>query len=146
MRKLTTQITSRVNQISLGTLTDSKSHEIITPLNRLVPYAAASEDFEVILKNEKLLTEKLPIEMNGFNSHLNMKKAVKIGGESGHIDSFYTDFTIKHPMLLSFPSEVIWLGIEKGVDRFKDSFDWTAKRSDLGIDPNNIGSYSDAYV
>lgn len=145
MRKLETQILSKVNNIHLGTLTDSLSHEVITPLNRLVPYAAASEDFEVLLKNEKLLGEKLPIEMNGFNSHLNMKKAVKIGGESGHSDSFYTDFTIKHPVLMSFPSEVIWLGVDKGVDRFKDSFDWTAKRSDLGIDPNNIGTYSDAY-
>ena len=120
--------------------------KIITPLNRLVPYAAASEDFEVLLKNEKLLGDKLPIEMNGFNSHLNMKKAVKIGGESGHSDTFYTDFTIKHPVLMSFPSEVIWLGVDKGVDRFKDSFDWTAKKSNFAeFDPTTVGNYSDTY-
>jgi len=145
MRKLITQVSSRINQITLGNLTDSKSNEIITPLNFLIPYAAASEDFEIILKREKLLSEKQPIEMNGFNSHLNMKKAIKIGGEIGQIDSFYTDFTIRHPILLSYPSEVIWLGIQKGVDRFKDSFDWVAKRSDLGIDLGVYKAYSDAY-
>lgn len=145
MRKLLTQVKSKINSVLLGDVTDTQSHEIITPLNSLVPYAAASEDFEIILKNEKLLLNKQPIEMNGFNAHLNMKKAVKIGSNTDLTDSFYTDFTIKHPILLSFPSEVIWLGIEKGVTRFKDSFIWTAKRSDLGIDPSLIGAYADTF-
>lgn len=145
MRKLLTKVSSKINQIAIGTVNDTKTNEIITPLNCLVPYAAASEDFEIILRNEKLLGDKQPIEMNGFNSHLNMKKAVKIGGESGRIDSFYSDFTLNHPVLMSYPSEVIWLGIEKGVTRFKNSFDWVAKRSDLGIDPSRIADYSNIF-
>lgn len=143
MRQISTQISSRLNKIGLGTITEIPSQETIAPLNSLIPYAAKSEDFEVILKNEKLLSEKQPVEMNGFNSHVNMKKAIKIGGEAGNIDSIYTNFTIKHPLLLSFPSEVIWLGI--GVDEFKDSFDWAAKKSDLGIDPKAIEDYSSSY-
>ena len=144
MRKLLTQISSKINRISLGEITDITTKESLIPLNRLVPFAAKSEDFEVILRNTRLLPAKHPIEMNGFNSHLNMKKAVSVGGEMKNSESFYLNFTRDHPILLSFPSEVIWLGSEDGIKGFKDSFKWTAKRSDLGIDPQSIDNYSDA--
>lgn len=143
MRKLLTKVSSKVNRVALGEVTDTKSKESI-PLNCLVPFAAASEDFEIILKNNQLLPNNLPIEMNGFNSHLNMKKAVSIGGEKGNTEAFYINFTQNHPILLSFPSEVIWLGPDKGIDRLTDSFKWTARRSDLGIEPQSIENYSAA--
>ncbi len=145
MRKILTQISSRMNRVAIGEITDINTKESLLPLNRLVPFASASEDFEVILRNSRLLSEKLPIEMNGFNSHLNMKKAVSIGGEMGNSETFYINFTNNHPVLLSFPSEVIWLGPKIGIDRLKDSFKWTAKRSDLGIESHSIDNYAEAF-
>ena len=107
----------------------------------LVPYAKGREDLEVLLRYPNVLRDKQPIEINGFNSHVMLRRAVALREELQEKNKkFYTyeDLSTKHPIIVSYPPEVIWLAGDKGLRAWKKNFKQILPKTELGFEAEQI--------
>ena len=124
---------------SLGVETDYSS---------LCPYVSGSEDFEVLLKHPGVMREHQPIEVNGFSTHkvlskaLSMKERLEGSGIYSPNRPPYEAISSDHPLIISYPPEVIWLGKENGVDAWGENIKRVLPRMDYGFNERQIRAFS----
>ncbi|MDD3052259.1 MAG: hypothetical protein PHR06_14085 [Candidatus Cloacimonetes bacterium] len=124
-------ISKEVGSAKIGFLIDKlKSFENIL-LNQAIPYVAHSEDMEVIIRkqNQVLLPNQM-LEFNGYETRQLLNKALNERNPS----SSYQELSGNHPILTSFPCEVLWLSHEKGVKNFQENLIWVLQKEKFNFD------------
>jgi len=110
----------------------------------LPPYVGGREDFEVILRYPEILKNRQPLEVNGFRTHTILRRALslqeELQGEGiyGTKQTPYETIAMKHPIVISFPSEVIWLNRMDGVDCIKKNMRQVLPHTDFGFNQKQI--------
>lgn len=144
MRTTEIVIQQTVGNAQLGELTDINN--LITPvsLNQLVPYISGEEDLQIVLQNPDLIAGT-PLEMNGYKTKKMLAKASKIEMEAGPDKRPYTSIMSGSPSLMSFPSEVSWLAIPDGIEKFQQNAEWVMQKDNIGFNQKKATSISDYY-
>ena len=109
----------------------------------LAPYAKGREDIEVLLRYPNVLRDQQPIEINGFNTHTMLRRAISLQGDlqDESKDGEYMSFEIlsnKHPIIVSYPPEVIWLAPKKGINAWKNNLKRALPNSGFGFETETI--------
>ena len=108
-----------------------------------VPYAKSREDIEVLLRYPQTMRKHQPIEINGFNTHSMLRRAISLQEElqdesSDYEYSPYEDLTRKHPVLVSYPPEVVWLAKEYGLKTWEKNLKQVLPTTEFGFEAEQI--------
>ncbi|MDK2825651.1 MAG: hypothetical protein PWQ44_827 [Methanolobus sp.] len=142
MRTTETVIQQTFGNVELGELSDINNQITPVSLNQLLPYISGDEDIEIILKNPDLVTGT-PLEMNGYKTKNMLSKASKIEMESGLVNQLYSPLMNSSPSLMSFPSEVTWLSIPDGIEKFQQNASWIMQKDNIGFNLKKALSLSE---
>ncbi len=110
----------------------------------LPPYVKGQEDFEVILKYPEILRDKQPMEVNGFKTYSILKRSLSLQEELQGEEIYdtkqtpYETIASKHPIVVSFPSEVFWLNREGGIDALEKGLKQILPHTDFGFTQKQI--------
>ncbi|RLI81068.1 hypothetical protein DRP04_06930 [Archaeoglobales archaeon] len=122
MRSVELIVHKEVGQARIGEIIDS-INKLQFGTGYLVPYIRGAEDIEVALFNPDVFVDGQPVEICGFAAASILNKAIVLE-ERLKEDQYaltFLDFTHNHPMLMSFPPEVIWTGRERGLNHWEKS-------------------------
>jgi hypothetical protein len=148
MVKATVDIQKQVSQAQLGTWL-GPTLGIQSRLSYLVPYGKSREDMEVILRSQGLLGERQPIELSGFGLYTALPRALAIQDdlEEDGLEP-YAVLTSHHPVLVSYPPDVLWLVKERGLTVLSKGMKRVLPRgiAGLGLSHEEAGRITDLTV
>ncbi len=133
-----------VGNAKLGWLVDGTKKIADLEISRLVPVISNMEDMEVIIKSTHLLGNNQPLELNGFRTKAILKSAINLQPELFKTNSPYAQLAIDHPILASFPSEVVWFG-KDGLDEFKENMEWGLQKGSINFDRSKAVKLANIY-
>lgn len=138
MRQSTVVVGQRVERAALGEWF-SKTKNVNVPVSTMIPYSKGREDIEVLLRNKYLLDENQPVELCGVQIGTMLKRAANIREQiqTEALSDPFRVFASEHPLLVSFPSEVIWLGGSSGLGKLKSQLIDSIPKTDLGLTRND---------
>jgi hypothetical protein len=145
MRSLNVIIEKQVGNACLGRLEDTNKTIASVKLNQLIPYISGHEDIDVIAHHSNLLEVNQMLEINGFQT----KSILKIARYTqGTVDDSFVPFTklvSSHPLIMSFPSEVVWLTPSNGIDNFLDNICWILQNNNFNFEKEKAKKIRDYY-
>lgn len=145
MRTLETFVDFEMGKLKLGELRDITNSIPQMPLNQLIPYISGREDLEVVMKHPQLINSRL-IEFNGLKTKSILSKASKIESTAFNINQSYSNLVNNSPSLMSFPSEVTWLSVEDGIEKFKENVIWILQKDYFNFDESKAKKIADHYA
>lgn len=145
MRTLETFVDFELGNLKLGELRDITNSIPQIPLNQLIPYVSGGEDIEVVMKYPQLFNNRL-IEFNGLNTKSILSNASKIESRSLNVNRSYSNLMNGSPSLMSFPSEVMWLSLLKGIEKLKENVIWILQKDYFNFDELKAKKIADYYV
>lgn len=136
-------IEKEIGTVKTGWLIDQNRK---VELNQLLPYISKPEDIEVTIRNNALLKNNQPLEVNGFYIKQLLGKAVSLQGELIEPYIKYSELTFNHPPLISFPSEVVWLNNSDGLDGLETNMVWLLQKECFGYNKGKSEKLANMYV
>jgi|SRR2546422_2906403 len=139
MKRTTLVVEQQVQKQKLGTWT-GPDLGLSTKSGYLIPYGKSSEDMEVFLRYSNVLKDGQFVELCGFSIYTMVKRATALE------ESFpFNDFRSAHPVLVSFPPDVIWLGREKGAEVLNDGIEELLPPGEQGFEPSEVAQIAQTF-
>jgi hypothetical protein len=125
MRRTLLLIEKEVLNARIGTM-NVPEFKLTSKLNRLVPYCKHRENLDSLLRYSKEILDKdVPVELCGFSTYSLIQKANSLEAELKELGlPTYLIFSSEHPLIMTFPPDVIWLAKKSGLRAWKNSIDY----------------------
>src|SRR2546421_1505568 len=106
----------------------------------LIPYGKSAEDMEVFLRYSNVLKEGQLVELCGFSLYTMLKRAASLNDTIP-----FNEFQAAHPIVVSFPPDVIWLGRGRGAEVLTEGVDDLLPPGELSLEPAEIRRIAEAF-
>ena len=151
MRRTVMLYIPQPGQVCLGEL-KIPSLNVETEIGNIAPYVKGREGIETLLRYPEILRERQPIECNGFKSADIKLRALSLQEDvssnplyKGYSDPFNA-LVSKHPLLVSYPSDAVWLGYEEAVKAWTSSLARVVPNIGMTIDQSKMPEIIDNIV
>lgn len=143
MRRTAMLYVPQPSDVSLGEIRIS-SLNVETEIGNLAPYIKGREGIESLLRHPEVMRNKQPLEFNGFKSadiklrSLTLQEEVSTNALFKGYSDPYNALVSKHPLLISYPSDVIWFGREGAMTAWASSLSRVLPNMGMALDQTEL--------